>query len=249
MTAQFRRFSTPELQHKLDQFLDKKDARIRRLEHKGAVYWAKKVETLSLRWRLQKGDPKLAFEAERAGFYALQKAGVPVPEIAAEGPNYMVTKDSGPILADLLAQQIGSHSDRNTAMAAAGRELALLRAKGLSHGRPAIKDMCWDGRTLRLLDFERYSDHRNTPKGHMQDLIIMVHSCYAFAQEEYPEITAATDAYRAHDSHGIWDMAATWCGKKRWLDWVTKPLQWGNREGAKEFKAIPMTLRAFGVNV
>lgn len=247
MTHQTTYFDDPNLQAQLTAFLTDKAARIRRLEQGGMAYWAKKPETLSLKWRLQKGDPAVAFKADMDGLHALADAGVPVPEVVAEGPDFVVTRDSGPILSDLLVAQTGTVEERTRAMEAAGRELARMHGLGLSHGRPAAKDMCWDGSRLTFLDFERYCAQRNTMKGHMQDLIIFVHSCFAFAQAELPEIEAACAAYRAQDTKAVWDMAAAWCTKKWWLDPLTKPLQWGNREGAKEFKAIPMTLRAFGV--
>ncbi len=248
MTNEPKPFDDPALQTQLDAFLADKTARIRRLEQDGVAYWAKKPETLSLKWRLQKGDPAVGFKADMAGLHALAAAGVPVPVVVAEGPDFVVTRDSGLILSDLLTQQTGTLEERTRAMAAAGRELARMHGKGLSHGRPAAKDMCWDGTHLTFLDFERYSPQRNTMKGHMQDLIIFVHSCFAFAQTNLPEIEAACAAYRAQDDKGVWDMAAAWCARKWWLDPLTKPLQWGSREGAKEFKAIPMTLRAFGVD-
>lgn len=248
MNIQATHFSNPALQMQLEEFLADEAARIRKLEHGGVAYWAKKGETLSLKWRLQKGDPAVAFKADIDGLHTLEAAGVSVPQVVAESPDFIVTCDSGPILSDLLAHQTTTLDERIRAMKAAGRELALMHGKGLSHGRPAVKDMCWDGTRLTFLDFERYSPHRNTMKGHMQDLIIFVHSCYAFAQSELPEIEAGCAAYRTHDDKGVWDMAAAWCARKWWLDPLTKPLQWGNREGAKEFKAIPMTLRAFGVD-
>ncbi|WP_371168369.1 hypothetical protein [Aliiroseovarius sp. 2305UL8-7] len=248
MTRHDTQFADPTLQHQLDLFLADPKARITQIKHRDERYWAKKCETLSLRWRIQKGDPKLAFEADRTGHHALSDAGVPVPEIVAEGENYIVTKDSGETLSHLLVQQTQDPSARIAAFTEAGRQLARMHAKGLTHGRPAIKDMCWDGTNLVFLDFERYSPTRNTPKGHMQDLIIMIHSCYAFLPEDSPEADAAAAAYRRFDETGTWDRASAWCRKMRWIDVVTKPLQWGNRAGAMEFKAIPFTLKSFGVS-
>jgi len=232
-------------QAKLDHVLADDTKRIVRLEHRGQSYWVKKSETLSLRWRLQKGDPRDAFRADVTGHHALAEAGVPVPNIIAEGDNFIVTQHSGRPLSDLLVMGHGSDKERQQAFHQAGVELARMHAKGLSHGRPAIKDMCWDGQALTFLDFERFSPARNTARGHMHDLIIMIHSCYAFLPRESDEARASANGYRTHDKTENWNRAQEWCHKMRWLDLVTKPLQWGTRNGAREFKAIPLTLAAF----
>ncbi len=81
----------------------------------------------------------------------------------------------------------------------------------------------------------------------MRDLVVFVHSTFSFAGEERPEISAAIDAYRSADKRGIWGKAQTFCRRIRWVDWVTKPIQWRKPGRAREFKAIPATLKAFGV--
>ncbi|UWP88278.1 hypothetical protein [Aliiroseovarius crassostreae] len=248
MKTHMHPFSNPLLNEDLDAFLADENARVQRLQRGDEVFWAKKCETLSLKWRLQKGDPAAAFKADLMGLRALRDAGISVPDVIAEGEDFLVMRDSGPALSGLLRHQKSTLEDRTRAMKAAGRELALLHSKGLSHGRPAIKDMCWDGHRLTLLDFERFSPRRNTPKGHMQDLIIWTHSCFAFTQKNLPEIDAGLAAYRDGDQAGIWDMAAQWGRRHRWVDLATKPLQWGARRGTREFKAIPLTLQAFGVS-
>lgn len=247
MTLHERQLTDPNLQAQLDQFLTDRGARIARLEHKGHCYWAKKGEQLSLRWRIQKGDPMEAFRADVAGHHALADAGVPVPHIIAEGDDFIVTEDSGPTLSDILVQDMCPRPERLVAFRDAGAELARMHAKGLSHGRPAIKDICWDQNSIAFLDFERFSPSRNTARGHMQDLIIFIHSIYGFVPKDIPEAEAAAEGYRANDTTGTWDRATNWCRKMRWLDPITKPLQWGNRVGAMEFKAIPLTLVRFGV--
>lgn len=245
MGIQGQRFSDPQLQDRLENFLKDDSARIRKIEHDGVCYWAKKSETLSLRWRIQKGDPMVAFKADLDGMHALSEAGIPVAQIAVKGPNYVVTADSGPTLAQMLVSKEYTNEQRIAAFTAAGRELADMHQKGLSHGRPAIKDMCWDGKSLVFLDFERFSAKRNNARGHMLDLIIAVHSTYATLARHSAEAAAFEESYRLHDQTGTWQRAKQFCHKIRWLDTLTKPLQWGNRVGAAEFKAIPLTLAAF----
>ncbi len=221
------------------------DQRVSRIEHQGQSIWIKTPEKPGLRMWLQKGNADRAFAAERAALRTLQAAKAPVPEILCNSPDCIATRDSGLSLQYLIQSQHPPESDRIAAFASAGRELAKLHGRGFSHGRPAIKDMCWQNQRITFLDFERYHDKRNTPKGHMQDLIIMVFSAYAIAGKNCPEIEAMIAAYRQHDSAGIWQKAARWCGKMGWVDLLTKPVQWRKPGRGREFKAIPLTLKAF----
>lgn len=222
------------------------DHRISQLEHDGQTVWVKKREHLTLRLRLQKGNATAAFLAERDALHRLQTAGVPVPKIIAEGPDYFATADSGPSLKYLLMVQNGSAAGDFDAYLAAGRQLALMHQKHLSHGRPSLKDICWKNGRITFLDFERFHDKRNTPKGHMQDLVMMIFSAYAITGSNCPEIDALIKGYRENDPANIWQAAVHWCANKGWIDILTKPIQWRGEGKALEFKAIPLTLRAFG---
>lgn len=221
------------------------DRRVSRLTHDGQTIWVKQLEKLSLRMRLQKGNPQTAFVAERDALLRLQAAGVPVPAIVAQGPDYFAITDSGPSLKQLMQGADGPSTNHLDAYLAAGKQLALMHKQKLSHGRPSIKDICWKGGRITFLDFERFHEKRNTPKGHMQDLVMMVFSAYAISQRDCPEIDALIKGYRDHDPANIWQAAARWCSKMRWLDILTKPIQWRGPGLALEFKAIPLTFSAF----
>lgn len=222
------------------------DRRVSMLEYQGQTIWVKKLEKLSLRMRLQKGDPSAAFLAERTALHRLQAAGVPVPRIVAEGPDYIAITDSGPSLKRLLLGLHGPSITHLDAFEAAGKQLALMHKQQLSHGRPSVKDICWKDGRITFLDFERFHDKRNTPKGHMQDLVMMVFSAYAITGRDCPEIEALITGYRCDDPADIWQAAAKWCAQKGWVDILTKPVQWRGAGKALEFKAIPLTIRAFG---
>lgn len=222
--------------------------RVSRIEYDGLTIWVKKQEDLSLRMRLQKGDARRAFLAERAAIHRLQQAGVPVPAIISEGPDYLAIADCGPPLKHLLLGSLGNTVGHSQAFEAAGEQLALMHAKHLSHGRPSIKDICWQNQRITFLDFERFHNKRNTPKGHMQDLVMMVFSTYAVTGQDCLEVEALIKGYRANDPADIWQAAVQWCGKMRWVDYLTKPVQWRKAGKAREFKAIPLTLDAFARN-
>jgi len=223
------------------------DKRISRITHQGRVIWVKRRENPGLVRRLQKGDPIIAFAAERAAMQTLRAAGVRVPEIVAEGVDFFASADSGVTLNLILVSQTEPLAQRVKAFTAAGVALARMHAAHLSHGRPSIKDICWQDGRITFLDFERYAAKRNTAKGHREDLILMVASAYSVTNRNGPEIEALMAGYRAHDPAGIWQSAEIWCHRMRWLIWATKPFQWRGAGKSRDFKAVPLTLAAFGV--
>ncbi len=225
--------------------LARNPARVQRLTHDGQVLWIKRRETLRGLRRLQKGNPSTAFASERSALHRLAERDAPVPPILAEGANFFAIPDSGRPLSTLLTDGPPALPDQMAAFAAAGRALAGLHGMGLSHGRPSLKDICWDGTRITFIDLERYADHRNTPKGHAMDVIMFVFNGLAVGRGMTPEMQTAIAAYRASDSAGIWQLAQRWCRRMRWIDWVTKPAQWQKDGKANEFKAIPLTLATF----
>jgi tRNA A-37 threonylcarbamoyl transferase component Bud32 len=219
--------------------------RIERLEHEGQVVWVKREEKLSLRMRLQKGSGASAFERERAALHRLEGLDVPAPHILAEGPDFFVIPDSGVSLQTMVRDDIGAGGERSAAFTAAGRALAGIHALGLSHGHPRIKDICWKDGRITFIDFERFSDRLNTPRGHARDVATFVFSSIAEAGRPTPELDLARDAYCRHDPGGIWDAARDLVHRLRFMDWLTRPLQYRRAGKAREFKAIPLTLRYF----
>jgi tRNA A-37 threonylcarbamoyl transferase component Bud32 len=176
---------------------------------------------------------------------ALAARGVPVPQIIGEGPGVFVTCDAGPTLDGILRDQTGTVAERVAAFSDAAAALARLHRSGISHGRPVLRDLCWRDGKITFLDFENYRPDHNQPRHFRLDLITFVLSCYAEQRSELPEIVAAKQTYRAQDELGIWQMAVDWLSNKRWVDIVTKPMQWRADPHAREFKSIPVTLRAF----
>lgn len=234
-----------DLSARLQASVALKPGRIQRIKVDGVAYWVKQREDLGLRLRLQKGNPAHAFNAERAALHAIAGKGLPIAPIVAEGPGFFATADYGPTLAHLLSHGERTEDERIAAFAAAGRGLAAFHAQGVSHGRPSVRDICWDGEQVTFIDLERYHPRRNHLSGHAQDVIMFVHSAYTATGGERPEIDAACAAYRAAAPDAVWAMARRWCRWLRWIDPLTRPLQRDPTRRA-EFRAIPLTLRRFG---
>ena len=215
--------------------------RITPLDHRGRRYWIKRVESLPLRWRLQKGNPARSFARERAALHNLAARGAPVPPILAEGEDWFALPDCGETLAAILRRP--DPADRAEVFARAGAALARLHAMGLAHGRPQPRDLCWDGAQIRLLDFERAGEGRAPAWRRALDLVQTVHGIYALDLTAGPEVDAFCAGYRAEDRAGIWARAVRLCRRLSWLEPLTRPLQWmeareTGRTHAREWQAI-----------
>lgn len=219
--------------------------RTTRLDVKGQYFWLKRVERPGLLRRLQKGDSAAAFERERQTLHRFGAMGLPVPEIIAEGPDWLLMPDSGTPLDRVLLHEAWTKCDRQEAFASAGEALALLHREGVSHGRPAIKDICWQGSRTTFIDFENHRPKLDTPDGHARDLLIFALSGLAIGNGPTPAMTEAFTSYRANDVQGNWERAQDRAARLGWADLITKPLQMRRPGKAREFKAIPHVLEVF----
>ena len=212
-------------------------ARIERLERGGEVHWIKRAEALSLRMRLQKGDPGAAFAAERAALRRYAALGLPVPRIVAETPDAVETEDAGPT----LRQLVGTGSDDlPAALAGAAIGLARFHAAGVTHGRPNLKDICWrDGRAT-FIDLERAG--KGSPA---LDLMIFLFSVTADTRGDRDAFRTARDAYLAAGDPAVWETAQARVKRLRVLAPLLAPvarMQPRNRE----FNAIGPFVRFMG---
>jgi len=149
----------------LQRMLDGPALRVQPVDWGGARYWLKRPEApRSLRWRLQKGDPVRAFHAERAGIRHLARLGAPVPQLVASGADFLLIADAGPTLEAVLGDPATPRDTARTAAVAAGRALGRLHAGGLAHGRPYLRDICWDGAQIRMIDFETFSSRTSAAR-------------------------------------------------------------------------------------
>ncbi|RUS58659.1 serine/threonine protein phosphatase [Pseudorhodobacter sp. E13] len=208
----------------------------------GRKVWLKRAERLTGRMRLQKGSGAKGFAREWEGLRLLGEVGLPAAPILAAGPDWFVTPDLGPTLRSLLWDGDAGR-DLAPIFAAAGGALARLHLASYRHGRPAIRDLCWDGHAVHFIDLERFSPVKSDPRGLALDLMVFVHSLMADGlqvpadrAEQVQE--AAIAAYRGL-APGIWAQARVTAGWLRWLP----PL--ARLSGSREWRALAPTLARF----
>ncbi|MGR3635620.1 MAG: hypothetical protein ACU0BK_06795 [Shimia sp.] len=219
--------------------------RVERMETQSGVFWIKRPEQLSLRYRLQKGDPRKAFERERLGFHDLNEVHGPAPTLVAEGTDYIVLPDCGPNLRYRLRTEPDAAVCRSLLLDAAA-SLGQLHALGFAHGRPSPKDMCRRDDQEVLLDFERYDRRNNSLKGQARDLVIWAFNVAADSPHMRGDLTEALEVHGDLAPAGLRAAAEQLCRRLVWANWLTKPIQMRPGSKGREFKAIPVVLDLFG---
>ncbi|WP_170753418.1 hypothetical protein [Ruegeria lacuscaerulensis] len=146
-----------ELRYIVDSALSAPYRRVTRCEMRcGAAVWLKRIERSDPHLWVVKGLPGQAFDRDRRSHRFLRSCGVPVPAVLLESDSYFVVEDAGHSLSALCGDPLVAKVEKLAACIAAGQALARLHAADLAHGRPAFRDMCWDGRRIRFIDFEYF---------------------------------------------------------------------------------------------
>jgi tRNA A-37 threonylcarbamoyl transferase component Bud32 len=207
----------------------------------GRRFWLKRVERLSGRLRLQKGDPAQAFMAEREGLRALTKAGLPVARVALEGPDWMLLPDAGLVLPKVVADPGRSDREKLAAFAQAGRALGLLHWAGMVHGRPAVRDICWDGKEARFIDLERFRPGRRGGLWQAADVAMFAQTAFTQWPEDGRWLDAALVAYATNAPDGAMERVTRLASWLLPLGWLARGLV-RVRPGSRELRAVGPTL-------
>ncbi|MFO1203248.1 MAG: serine/threonine protein phosphatase [Tabrizicola sp.] len=234
--------SDPDLDRALTDALAEPPQRVRALVlADGRRFWLKRVERLSGRLRLQKGDPMRAFAAEREGLRMLAEAGMPVAGLAAEGPDWLLMPDAGPVLSQIVADAGRNEAEKLRACVEAGRALGRLHWAGMAHGRPAVRDVCWDGQEARFIDLERFRRAKRAGFWQAADVVMFAQTAFTAWPEDARWLEAALGAYAVSAPEGA--MRAV-----RRLAWGLAPVGWlaaglsALRPGSRELRAVRLTL-------
>jgi tRNA A-37 threonylcarbamoyl transferase component Bud32 len=211
----------------------------------GERLWLKRIEELSLRLRLQKGHGRRAFANELRGLHVLADAGLPVPEIVSEGPDHIVLSDVGPTLSHIMHSNAMSVGKRAAAFRAAGQALGRLHSAGFAHGRPAMRDLCWDGDEAHFIDLERFSAKRASARRQAFDTVVFVQSYVADMGDVSPDLDQAVQAYRAAAPKASWDNVQRVAAWLALLSPVAAVAGW-LKPNATEFQAFPKAMAYIG---
>ena len=148
------------------------EARVFPIDYQGRRIWVKRAEKvrheawlrfsralcvrLGLSMMQPGADPNgckaVRFEAGR--MRRLKKRGVSVPVVCASGADWLAMENAGKNLVDILGDAKTTRQEKENLVCKAAELLAYIHAQGIHHGRPALKDMAYDGEKVVLLYFE-----------------------------------------------------------------------------------------------
>lgn len=194
----------------------------------------------SLRRRIQKGDPLAAFEREIALLEAFRARGAAVPEIVARDADRVILTDQGKSLHDLLVKG----EARQEALAGAGVALADLHCRDLAHGRPSLRDICWDGKQITFLDLEAGAQLQAQTKHKARDLFLLLLSAIVVDRAAPKASMHLLETYLAECDPTVWTQTVTLARKLWWLQVLAAPFAWRDKRRGKpasEFAALAVT--------
>lgn len=210
--------------------------RLTPITHAGKSYFVKMPEQhASLRWRIQKGDPKAAFAREVALLKGFAERGANVPRIMAEDDGLIVLADHGKPLHALIYH---GHADARL-MQRAGAALANLHLLGLAHGRPSLRDICWDGENLTFLDLEAGARLKAGPRVQARDLYLLLHSVFASDGAHSALAMPVLEGYRAQSVPEVWAAAKRLARHLLWVEVLSRPIVWKHRWRGKKRNEFP----------
>jgi hypothetical protein len=234
--------SDPALDTALKVALTEPPARVRRLDlGDGRRFWLKRVEHLSGRLRWQKGDPARAFAAEREGLRVLAAAGLPVAGVALEGPDWVLMPDAGSTLPEVAVDPQRDEAEKRLAFAEAGKALARLHWAGMVHGRPAVRDICWDGREVRFIDLERFRRARRAGLWQAADVVMFAQTTFTQWPEDARWLDTVLAAYAVGAPDGAMGSVRRLAGWLRPFGWAARGLL-VLRPKSRELRAVGLTL-------
>jgi len=207
----------------------------------GKKYFVKRLEQhRTWRARLMKGDPARAMAREIALLKAFSHRGAPVPQIVAQDDTCFIMNDCGPP----INHPAVANAAPEVIWRAVGTALAKLHALGLVHGRPAMRDMCWDGQKITFLDLEAGAKVKASTQDMTRDVIVLVHSILREGTQHPQAAALFQAAYQESDTLGVWDACLIRARRLWWVEWVIAPVvlwhRW-NRVARSEFAAVRPT--------
>ena len=197
------------------------DARLVRFEYEGKFYFAKKIEHHKTLWlKFFKGNPAQALRREAQLLKEFRARGAAVPEILAQDESCFVMADHGM----LVMKAIKKGASPTQLFEHVGQKLSALHHLGLAHGRPVMRDICWDGQSLTFLDLEAGAKLQATQYDKARDVLLLLHSVSVWRKRHPDAGDIFLNAYFTDSPDEIWKETLTLARKIWWMEWLAAPV-------------------------
>lgn len=139
----------------------------------------------------------------------LDNHGINVPKVLASGDGWFVMTDKGDSLRKLLYSNFLSDADRLNLLTQAAKSLAKLHCADRWHGRPALRDLMWDGHAIAFVDFEEDVGRKlSLLQCQVRDLLLFLHDIVRFSQvnglNSQQLFESCMQAYRMNSPRHVW---------------------------------------------
>lgn len=186
-------------------------------------------------------EPGIPLVREAVRLKLLHGKGFRVPEVLLATSDYLALSDVGPSLKYWLTEATITEHERRHILLQAAAALAQLHQSRYWHGRPALRDLCWDGNQIGFIDFEE-DPHQmlSIDQCMVRDLLIFVHGLYRYLPVTDPVIIEVINEYRRLAPERVWRDSIK-VVEKMWL--VYPALELSHNLLGKDGKQAVMALR------
>ena len=190
----------------------------------GETYWIKR--------KMGNGRAKwVKYSVEKEFYYEIARMTIAgkncpdlVPELVLLKPDYMVTRDGGDNIKSWLDKDI-SEEEKEILLERAGASLATLHEHDIVHGRPALRDMTWNGEKLAFLDWENRMYSKDLEEQKAIDFLLLLHGlCREDYKEEAARVHAICEGYRMHQGEAVYERAKMFLMKHSMVGMITEKL-------------------------
>lgn len=163
--------------------------------HEGRKYWIKKKQGNG-RNQWAKASESHQFYYEAAHIMMAARLVPSVPDMVLLTDDCMVLRDAGYNAAEWLRGRSGDDVKRHI-LYEAGAALARLHEAGLFHGRPALRDMTWNGEKIVFLDWENRPFFKDLERRQCMDVVLFFQGMYRESWMKEDWLDAAFAGYAA----------------------------------------------------
>lgn len=214
-----------EFQQLVEQLLvEFKGKRIHAFEFNGQKYWLKQPEKLSGIWRWLKPAPEQILQEEIAQLQLLIDKQAPVPRLCYASEVGFVLEDFGLAVDQYANNPTLNSSDKIAILTDCVDGLYGLHRQGLTHGRPAIRDILWDKCGVKFIDFE---EHPHKPLAYLKirDILVFIHSLCRSKVLTENEIAEVIAYMKQTTDPQVWQEVRQFVAKYKWVYWLLLPFK------------------------
>ena len=169
----------------------------------GSKFWLKSTEKFTIK-HILKGNPRKAIIREINAEDALRRIGFQSSKIVFHSPKHIVFSDAGSTLEEIFREKKLTSKIREEIFSQAGGHFAFLHKNQYAHGGLALRDICWDGKKVTFLDFEKFKDDIAQTKKLSVDFYFFIHSWFKLSDIAGPELLSFVNSYKAASDEVLW---------------------------------------------